>query len=246
MYEGLLAETVNFPGHNGDIITGYFARPLGPGPYPTVVVIMEVFGLHEHIKDLTRRFAYHGYAAVAPDLYHREGPGPVDDVAATVRAAGGAPDSRVIGDIDGAVRYLKALPYGNGKTGTIGWCSGGRHSYLVACNVPGIDAAVDCYGGGVVATPEQLTERRPKAPIDMTANLQCPLLGLFGVEDANPSPEQVARMEEELKKHGKTYEFHSYENAGHGFFADYRPSYRVEAANDGWQKVYDFFGKYLT
>lgn len=245
-YEGMLAETVTITGHNGDLISAYMARPLGPGPYPGVAVIHEVYGPHEHIKDLTRRFAYHGYIAVMPDLHHREGPGEVDDVAAAVRAAGGVPDARFVGDLRGVVQYIKSLPYSNGKVGAIGWCSGGRQALIAACTIPELDAAVDCYGGGMIMTPDQLTERRPVSPIDMVPNLGCPLLGLFGEEDQSPTPAQVAQLEVELAKHGKTYEVHMYPNAGHGFFADYRPSYRVEAANDGWQRVYAWFGKYLS
>ncbi|MCX6021269.1 MAG: dienelactone hydrolase family protein [Chloroflexi bacterium] len=246
MYEGLLAETVNFTGDNGDLIGGFLARPLGAGPFPSVIVIHEVFGLVEHIKDLALRFAARGYIALAPDLHHRDGPGSVDDIAAAVRAAGGAPDARVLGDLTGAAAYLRSLAYANGKVGVIGYCSGGRQSYLAACNIPSLNAAVDCYGGRVVAGPEQLNARQPVAPIDMTANMQVPLLGLFGEEDGNPSPAMVATMEDELRKHHKTFEFHIYKNAGHGFFADYRPSYRVEAANDAWMKIFAWYEKYLT
>jgi carboxymethylenebutenolidase len=116
----------------------------------------------------------------------------------------------------------------------------------VACNLD-VDAAVDCYGGRVVVGgPDELTERQPQAPIDMTPNLHCPLLGLFGVDDANPSPAHVDRMKEELEANGKTYEFHSYENTGHAFFSTDRPAYRVEAANDGWQRIFAWYGKYLA
>ena len=245
MYEGMLAETVGFTGQNGDSLSGYLARPLGGGPYGSVVVIHEVFGLVEHIREVARKIAAHGYVALAPDLHHREGPGSPDDVAAAVRAAGGVPDERCIGDVKGAVDYLRSLAYSNGKVGVIGFCSGGRQTYLVACNIPSLNAAVDCYGGGVVTTPDQLTPRRPRAPIDMTSDLACPLLGLFGKEDGNPSPEHVARMDEELKKAGKTHEFRSYDNAGHGFFADYRPSYQQEAAVDGWNRLFTWFDRYL-
>ena len=117
---------------------------------------------------------------------------------------------------------------------------------MVASNIPSLDAAVDCYGGRVVAAPADLNERQPTAPIDMTEGLSCPLLGLFGAEDANPSPEQVAQIEQELKRHGKSYEFHTYDNAGHGFFADYRPSYSQEAAVDGWQRVFAWFDRHLA
>ena len=244
-YEGILAETVLFQGHNGDQISGYLARPLGAGPHPGVIVIHEVFGLVTHQKEVARKMAGHGYAAVAPDLDHREGPGDPDDVAAAVRAAGGVPDARCIGDIEGAANLLRSLPYCNGKVGVIGFCSGGRQTYLVACNISSLDAAIDCYGGRVVASPGERNEGQPTAPIDMTEDLNCPLLGLFGVEDTNPSPEQVAQIEQELKRLGKTYELHTYENAGHAFFADYRPSYRQHAAVDGWQRAFAWFDKHL-
>ena len=246
MYEGMLAETVRIQGHDGDEIDSYFARPLGPGPYPGVVVIHHMPGWDEATKEITRKFAYHGYAAICPNLHHREGPGSADDVAAKVRAAGGIPDDRCLGDVQGAVAYLRSLPYCNGKVGAIGYCSGGRQTYLVACNIPSLNAAVDCYGGRVVATPDQLTPIMRVAPIDMTTDLACPLLGLFGAEDANPSPDEVARTEEELKRFGKTYEFHSYENAGHAFFSVDRPAYRQAAAVDGWQRVFAWFEKYLS
>ena len=156
------------------------------------------------------------------------------------------PDDQYLGDATAYVKYLEELPYANGKIGIIGFCSGGRHAYLAACRVPGIDAAVDCWGGGVIARPEQITPARPIQPLDMTKDMQCPLLGIFGNDDNGPSPEQVDRTEEELKKLGKTYEFHRYDGAGHGFFATDRPGYRPAQAVDGWQKVWAFYGKYLN
>jgi carboxymethylenebutenolidase len=246
VYEGMLAETVTIRGHDGDEIDAYFARPLGAGPYPGVVVIHHMPGWDEATKEITRRFAAGGYVAVCPHLHHREGPdASPDDAAAAARAAGGVPDARMVGDVTGGVTYLRALPYSNGKVGVIGYCSGGRQAYVVACRAD-VDAAVDCYGGRVVAPQDQLSERHPVAPIDMTADMRCPLLGLFGVDDANPDPAQVARIDEELKRQGKTYEFHSYEGAGHAFFATDRPSYRVDAANDGWQRIWRFFGTHLA
>ena len=150
-----------------------------------------------------------------------------------------------MGDVQGAVDHLRTLPYLNGKIGVIGYCSGGRQAYLAACTLRRIDAAVDCYGGGVVAKREDLTSRQPVAPIDFTKDLQCPLLGLFGAEDTRPSVEDVAVTEEVLKKHGKTYEFHVYENAGHAFFAVDRLQYRPHAAVDGWKKVLAWFDRHL-
>ena len=244
-YEGMLAETMSFSGDHGDIIGGYMARPLGSGPYPGVVVIHEAFGLVEHTKELVRKFAAHGYISIAPDLYYREGPGDPEKILAAVRQKGGAPDSRVIGDLEGAVAALRSVVTCSGKIGCIGHCSGGRHTLLFACNTKNLAAAVDCYGGRVVT--DELTPNQPKAVIDMVADLSCPLLGLFGELDANPSPEHVARLEEEVKKHNKEYEFKSYPgDTGHGFFADYRPSYRQESAVDGWQRIFDFFGRHLS
>jgi carboxymethylenebutenolidase len=245
-YEGMLAETIRMHGHEGDLIDAYFARPLGSGPFPGVVVIHHMPGFDEGTKEITRKFAHHGYTAIMPDLHFREGKGSPEANSASVREAGGMPDDRTLGDIKGATAYLRTLPYHNGKVGVIGYCSGGRQVYLTACKLSGIDAAVDCYGGGVTAPPEEVTERQPVAPIDFTETLSCPLLGLFGKEDKRPSPEDVAKMEEFLKRFNKEYEFHSFEGAGHGFFSVDRSSYRQKAAVEGWKKVFDFFGRYLT
>jgi carboxymethylenebutenolidase len=245
-YEGMLAETVLFRGHEGDQVSGYLARPLGGGPYPGVVVIHEVFGLVPHVKEVARKMAAHGFAAIAPDLHHREGPGDPDDVASAVRAAGGVPDARAVGDIEGATSLLRSLPYSNGKVGLIGFCSGGRQTYIAACSIPSLDAAIDCYGGRVVAGPGELNERQPRAPVEMTEGLNCPLLGLFGGDDSSPSPEQTLMIEQELQRQGKTYEFHTYDDAGHAFFADYRPSYRQHAAVDGWRRVFKWFDRHLV
>ena len=247
MYQGMLAETVNIQGHNGDIIESYFARPLGAGPYPGVVIVHHNPGWDEESKEATRKFAYHGYTAICPNLHYRYAPGASsDDASAAHRAAGGLPDDACIGDMEGAARYLRALPYSNGKLAIIGYCSGGRQSLLVACNSTSFDAVVDCYGGGVVAQPDQLTPGRPVAVIDMIQGLSAPLLGLFGAEDGNPDPAQTARIEEELERHGKTYEFHTYEGAGHAFFSVDRPNYHQPSAADGWQKVFAWFEKYLS
>ncbi len=245
MYEGMLAETVTLHGANGDVIHAYFARPLGPGPFPGIVVIHHAPGWDEWYREATRKFAHHGYAALSPNLYDRAGHGTPEDVAAKVRAAGGVPDDQAVGDLTGAMRYLRSLPYVNGKVGIFGTCSGGRQAFLTACRVKGLDAAVDCWGGRVVMSKEELTPKQPVAPIDYTKGLSCPLLGLFGEEDKGPTLEQVVQHEQELKKHGKTYEFHMYPNAGHGFFYYDRPAYRQQQAVDGWQKVFAFLQKHL-
>ncbi len=245
MYEGMLAETATLGGAHGDFINAYFARPLGPGPCPGMVLIHHLPGWDEWYREVARKFAHHGYAAICPDLYHREGHGTPEDVAAKVRGAGGVPDDQVMGDVEGALQYLRSLPYVNGKVGVFGTCSGGRHAFLAACRVKGFDAAVDCWGGRVIVPKEELTPKQPVAPIEYTPDLSCPLLGLFGQEDRSPTPEQVAEHERALKKHGKTYEFHMYPNAGHGFFYYDRPNYRQEQAVDGWKRVFAFLEKYL-
>ena len=246
MYQGLMAETVRMQGHNGDEIEAYFARPLGAGPYPGVVVLHHMPGWDDATKEITRKFSFYGFAAICPSLFHRVGPGSPDDMVAAARAAGGVPDEQVIGDVEGAMRYLRSLPYHNGKIGIIGFCSGGRQTYMSACKIPSLDAAVDCWGGGVVATPDRLTPRQPVAPLDMTKDMNCPLLGIFGADDERPSPADTARTEDELKRYGKNYEFHTYEGAGHGFFAVDRPGYRSVQATDAWKKVLAFFGEHLN
>ena len=246
-YEGMLAETVTIHGHNGDVINAYMARPLGAGPFPGVVLIHHMPGWDEWYREATRKFAHHGYVSISPNLYFRAGHGTPEDVTAAVRAEGGVPDEQAVGDIAGAMRYLRSLPYLNGKVGVFGTCSGGRHAMLAASLVPdGFDAVVDCWGGGVVMAESDLTAKRPVAPIDYTAQLQAPVLGLFGDQDRSPTPEQVAIHEAELKKHGKAYEFHMYADAGHGFFYYDRPNYRQAQTVDGWQKIWAFLGKHLA
>ncbi|MEA2904562.1 MAG: carboxymethylenebutenolidase [Alphaproteobacteria bacterium] len=245
-YEGLQTEVVPFRGHNGDPSEAYYARPSRAGKFGGVVVIHAAPGWDEWTTEVVRKFAHHGYAAVAPHLYVRFGAGSPDDVAARARAAGGASDAEVMGDVVGAMAYLRAQANSNGKIGVIGFCSGGRHTYLAACTIPNIDAAVDCWGGRVVVNdPADISPKRPVAPIDLTASITAPLLGLFGNDDQNPSPADVNKTEETLKKLGKSYEFQRYNGAGHAFLAYDRPSYRQEQALDGWTKVLAFYAKYL-
>ena len=246
-YEGLTAETVAFRGHNGDQGEAYYARPTRAGKFPGVVVIHHLPGWDEWITEVVRKFAHHGYACISPHLYFREGPGSPGDVGARVRAAGGVPDEQVVGDVKAAIAYLRAQGNSNGKVGVIGFCSGGRHTYLAACRLPEIDAAVDCWGGNVIVDDKSLLNaKRPVAPIDLTDKLNVPLLGIFGNDDENPTADQVNRTEAALKKLGKNYEFHRYDKAGHAFFNTARVAHRPEQAADGWAKTFAFLRKHLA
>ncbi len=244
-YEGMLAETIVYPGYHADLINAYFARPLGAGPFPGMVLIHHMPGWDEWYRETTRKFAAHGYVSISPNLFFRAGHGTPEDVAAKVRGEGGASDDQVMGDVAAALSILQSLPYMNDKVGLFGTCSGGRHAYLCACRIPGFSAIVDCWGGRVVMTPEELNPKQPVAPIDYTNDLSCPVLGIFGNDDRTPTPEQVNLLEETLIKHGKEYEFHRYEGAGHGFFYYNRPAYRQEQAVDGWDKVFSFLERTL-
>ena len=244
-YEGMIAETVKMEGYNGDKVHAYMSRPLGKGPYPGIILIPHMPGWDELNREITRRFAHHGYVAICPNIYERAGHGLPGEVSTKAREAGGTPDDSVIGDCEGALDYLKSLPYLSSKVGVIGMCSGGRHAFLAACRVKGLSAAVDCWGGGVVMSKEDLSPVRPVAPIDLTPQLGCPLLGIFGNDDRSPTAEQVNIHEEELKKHGKDYEFHRYDGAGHAFWSYDREAYRPVQAMDSWAKTFAFFEKHL-
>jgi carboxymethylenebutenolidase len=246
-YPSLIAETVSFRGHKGDQGEAYLARPTRAGKFPGVVVIHHMPGWDEWITEVVRKFAHHGFAAISPHLYFRDGPGKPDDIGARVRAAGGVPDEQVVGDVAGAMAFLRAQQTHNGKVGVIGFCSGGRHAYLCACRIPDLDAVVDCWGGNVVVDDKsQLNAKRPTAPIDLTEQLRAPLLGIFGNDDQNPNADQVNRTEATLKRLGKTCEFHRYDGAGHAFFNTSRSAYRPEQAADGWEKVFAFLRKHLA
>ncbi|HLY64725.1 MAG TPA: dienelactone hydrolase family protein [Chloroflexota bacterium] len=245
MFDAMAAELVNVKGYNGDSIEAFYAHPTAAAGIPGVIVIHHAPGWDDWTKEVVFKLAYHGYAAIAPHLYHRHGPGSWDDVAAAARARGGNPDDQVMGDLEGAAAFLREQPNANGKVGVIGFCSGGRESYMAACKIPSLDAAVDCWGGRVIPKPDDITPNSPVPVIDMTKGMSCPLLGIFGNDDANPDREQVNKIEEELKRHGKDYEFHRYDGAGHGFFATDRPGYRPEQAVDAWNKVFAFYAKHL-
>jgi carboxymethylenebutenolidase len=243
--DSLSAETITITADGGDDVEAYLASPADDAPRGGVVVIHHMPGYDRATKEIVRRFAELGYDAICPNLYYREAPGAApDDAAATARAQGGVPDERLIGDVGAAAAYLRSLPHSNGKVGVIGYCSGGRQSVLAACNLD-LDAAVDCYGAFVTGTPPEGFPLRISNLVDQLPGLRCPVLGLFGNEDSYPSPEQVDEFEAILQREDKPYEFHRYDDAGHAFFSVDRPSYRVAAANDGWERITAFYGTYL-
>ena len=245
-YGGMQAETVTIPGYKGDRILAYMSRPLGNGPYPGVILIPHMPGWDEFCMETARRFSHHGITAICPNIFERFGHGLPGDIATKAREAGQVADDSVMGDCQGALDYLNSLPYSNGRVGVIGMCSGGRHAFLAGCRVKGLNAVVECWGGGVVMSPEELSPSRPVAPIDLTSQLSCPLLGIFGNDDRSPTPQQVNQHEEELKKSGKDYTFHRYDGAGHGFWYYDRDAYRPVQAMDSWAKALEFFNRHLV
>jgi carboxymethylenebutenolidase len=244
MSDAFLSQTITIGTEDGEI-EAYAALVQDAEPRGGVVVIHHMPGYDEPSKEIVRRFASLGYNAVMPNLYWRDAPGASpDDAAATGRANGGVPDERLTIDVAGGAAYLRSLPNSNGKAGVIGYCSGGRQSVLAAITVD-VDAAVDCYGAYVTGTVPEGWPLKITALNERVTEARCPILGLFGQDDKYPTPAQVADLEQLLKNADKEYEFHSYEGAGHAFFAVDRPSFRPEAAKDGWARIAAFYGKHL-
>ena len=240
-------ETIRF-NSGGDAIGGYLARPAQGGSHPGIVVIHEAFGLVEHICDLARRFANIGYNALAPDLYTRKGP-PSDpnNFDTVLPVMFGLPDAQAVQDLEASAAHLRALPGATGRIGAIGFCSGGRQTLLFACSSDKVDAAVDCWGGFIDrATPnDATTPARPKPILDMIDQLHCPLFGVFGEEDQNPTVAQSEDLRHRAIAAGKEVMIKVYRDAGHAFLADYRPSYRDAPAHELWHDAVAFFGRHL-
>ncbi len=243
--DALRAETVFIPGHGGDEIEAYLAQSLAEGSHGSVVVLHHMPGYDEGTKEIARRFASQGYIAVVPNLYSREAPDKSPEEASRIaREQGGVPDERLVGDVDGAASFAKSLDSSNGKVAVIGYCSGGRQAFLAACSLD-LDAAVDCYGGFVVKTPPAEMPLHVKPVADKAKDLSCPLLGLFGAEDAFPAPDEVADLDRILTEAGKEHDFHTFEGAGHGFFGADGDMFRPAAAREGWSIIWDFFHRHL-
>ena len=235
---GIEAGEVSIPVGDTDL-PGYFAKPAGPGPFPIVVVIEEIFGVHGYIKDICRRFAKAGYAAVAPELYARLGDlSKMTDVGQIVgQVISKAPDARLLLDLDAAVAYAVAHGGAATRLGVTGFCRGGRNTWLYAAHNPGLKAAVAWYGPVTGA----VSEHQPKTASDVAADLKCPLLGLYGGKDAGIKVEDVEAAAAKARAAGKSVEIVIYPDAPHGFHADYRPSYRAAEATDGFTRLLAFF-----
>ena len=236
---GLEAGEVKIPVTDGTI-PAYRAMADKGGPFPTVLVVQEVFGVHEHIQDLCRRLAKAGYYAIAPDLYARQGdPSKVSDVQELIKTiVSKVPDAQVMSDLDATEAYAKSTGKADtAKLAVTGFCWGGRIVWLYSAHNPALKAATAWYG--VIDRPR--TELQPKYPIDLAADLKAPVLGLYGAADQAIPVETVEKMKEACKAANKTCEIVIYPDTPHGFNADYRPSYRAEAAKDGWAKMLAWF-----
>ena len=220
---------------------GYYARPKGKANPPVVMVAMEIFGLHEYIKDVTRRLAKLGAFAVAPNYYYRKGDlTKVTDMKELIPLVNAKPDAELLSDLDATVAWAMAQGGDTGRLGIIGFCRGGRTVWEYAAHSPALKAGVAFYGP-VVDAPNPLW---PKSPTQLAPEMKAPVLGLYGEADTGISVFQVEAMQAALAENKKTAEFKIYPDAPHGFHADYRPSYRKDAAEDAWNQLQAWFKKY--
>lgn len=238
---GLEAGEVKIPVGDGSI-PAYRAMPAQGGPFPTVLVIQEIFGVHEHIKDICRRFAKLGYFAVAPELYARQGDvSKMTDFSEIIgKVVSKVPDKQVMSDLDAAVAWAKTTGKADTtKLGATGFCWGGRIVWLYAAHNPNLKAGVAWYGRLV----GQADELHPKHPLELVSDLKAPVLGLYGGADMGIPNDTVESMQKALKEANKRSEIVLYPDTPHGFHADYRPSYRKEHAENGWKRLLEWFKK---
>ncbi len=234
---GLDAGEVKIPVKDGEM-PAYRAMPAGKKGAPVVLVVQEIFGVHEHIKDVCRRLAKLGYFAVAPELFARQGDvSKLTDFAAIRPIVAKVPDAQVMSDLDATVAWAKDSGADTDKLGITGFCWGGRIVWLYSAHNPNLKAGVAWYGRLVGDT----TDLQPKYPVDVAADLKAPVLGLYGGNDTGIPQESVDKMLAATKAAGKKAEIHVYPNTPHAFLADYRPSYTPEAAADGWKRMLAWF-----
>ena len=235
---GLTAGDAKIPVSGGEM-PAYFARPEGVSDPPVILVAMEVFGLHEYIKDVVRRLAKLGAFAVAPDYYFRDGVDltKITDFKELMPIVNAKPDAELVADLDATVAWAKSQGGETSRLGIIGFCRGGRAVWIYAAHSSALKAGVAFYGSLV----DPQNPIWPKSPIQLAPEMTAPVLGLYGEEDQGISVAQVEEMKAALKAAGKEAEFKIYPGAPHGFHADYRPSYRKEAAEDAWKRMEDWF-----
>jgi carboxymethylenebutenolidase len=241
--EGLVAGEVQVPVKDGRI-PAYRAMPATGGPFPTILVVQEIFGVHEWVKDICRRLAKLGYCAIAPELYARQGDPTklADSNAIMQQIVSKVSDEQVLGDLDAAVAYAKSTGKADtAKLGITGFCWGGRVVWMYAAHNPDVKAGVAWYGFLTHAF-----HAGDKTVMDVIPSIKAPMLGLYGGDDAGIPPDSVNKARDAMKAAGKTVEVVIYPNAPHGFLADYRPSYRKEAAEDGWKRLTAWFKQYLA
>lgn len=233
---------VEFPSGR-DRIRGFLVALDGAGPFPAVIVIQEIWGLNDHIKDVAGRFAGEGYVALAPDIYSREGTPATQTLEALRPFMMAIPESRIIQDLKAAVAFLKGMPsVSRDRIGVVGFCIGGCWARLLACHEPALGACADFYGR--IRYPE-LSPAKPRHPVEYVPTLACPFLGLFAGDDPVIPPDHVKELEQTLARHGKIFQIHVYAGVPHAFFNDTRDSYRPEAARDAWARTLAFFGRHL-
>jgi carboxymethylenebutenolidase len=242
--DGLVAGEIRIPVRGGEQIPGYRAMPVRPpgfvGRFPTVLVVEEIFGVHEHIRDVCRRFAHRGFCAVAPELFARQGdPSKLSDAAEIMKTVvAKVPDAQVMADLDDTLTYIAGSGDGDaGHAAITGFCWGGRITWLYAAHQPTLRAAVAWYGRLV----GEASELQPAYPVDVAAGLKVPVLGLYGGADQGIPPDSIERMRKALATGTSRSEIIVYPEVPHGFHADYRPSYREEAAKDGWSRALAWF-----
>jgi carboxymethylenebutenolidase len=241
---GLEAGEVKIPVPDGEV-PAYRAMPAGAKNLPVILVVQEIFGVHEHIKDICRRLAKLGYFAVATELYARQGdvskfkPNEFQEIFKVVSKV---PDSQVMSDLDATAAWAKSTGKADiSRLGITGFCWGGRIVWLYAAHNPSLKAGVAWYGRLTAQQPDEL---HPKHPVDVAASIMAPILGLYGGADQGIPVADVEKMRDAVQKAGKTAEIVVYPDTPHAFFADYRPSYRKEQAEDGWKRMLEWFKKY--
>ena len=212
---------------DGETMRCYVAVPAGEGPFPAVVVIQHAGGVDDFVQEMAGRFADAGYVAVAPELYHRQDPESGENM---LERMARLRDAEIVPDVTAAFKHAVGLPdVASALVGIAGFCMGGRVSYLMATHLPALRAAVVFYGGNIMVPWGE-----GPAPFDRTERIACPVLGLFGEQDPNPSPADVAKIDAELTRLGKQHEFHTYSGVGHAFMVSTRAGYRQDVADAAW------------